>query len=501
MPTPASNGYTAVYGDNAEHYDDVVKPPQSPQEGAEMDAVAATAVRACAFTRAELQALLKEADYGEKRGAYNAYFRGDGDGGHLCRACGLAIGMHGVSSTSHGEGHDAAATRAPDTVKPTVTLAYLNNRRSGQPNGSNSKDLFVNRWTGTFANQPYYPVEAPLHWRGTAWYARFLEFDGYDTISTAGAAVRWRCTLPHTLSTEDAAAAGGDARPGETVQCNATFVTKGFRVDKNEKPLPGAAADFSVLRNEADTIEKHFKEVHQLEQVAVGRWTTSLVTDFCDHPRAVADCMFCYWCPAPMCCASKPGAGSSFFDNLMHSAPRDPKACGMQAVTGAHPRDSCLCTPAMLLNSYVLVFAGHASVFFSFGLVGAILTMCGFPCNSDKLPPILCWPCYTRRRRYVKALGAPESACQTRAITVFCCPCSEVQQWRETVNSGVWPGLMCCAASEADKAVMAPSVVRERYSVGGEYGVTAAAGASTEARRIARGVHDRSGPRVAIAMK
>jgi hypothetical protein len=106
---------------------------------------------------------------------------------------------------------------------------------------------------------------------------------------------------------------------------------------------------------------------------------------------------------------------------------------------------------------------------------------------------VLCCICYTRRRQFVKALDAAESPLLTKCIVLGCCPCSETQQFRELVNSGIWPGLMCCTASAADRAAMEPSAVRQRYSVGNTYGVRAKPGSrvgsmaigSTPAHRLA----------------
>jgi hypothetical protein len=89
---------------------------------------------------------------------------------------------------------------------------------------------------------------------------------------------------------------------------------------------------------------------------------------------------------------------------------------------------------------------------------------------------------------------------QTRCYTVFCCPCSELQQFRELRNSGIWPGLMCCSASEADRRAMVPSAVRERYSVGGAYGVRAKPGAGPLAEQTARRFAEFPAPRIGWRM-
>ena len=76
---------------------------------------------------------------------------------------------------------------------------------------------------------------------------------------------------------------------------------------------------------------------------------------------------------------------------------------------------------------------------------------------------MVCYTCYHRRRRYVRAIDAPESHTYTRWATVCCLPCSETQQWRELRNSGVWPGLMVCEPSAQDRAAMSPTAVAARF--------------------------------------
>ena len=117
---------------------------------------------------------------------------------------------------------------------------------------------------------------------------------------------------------------------------------------------------------------------------------------------------------------------------------------------------------------------------------------------------MICCGCYNRRRLLVRAVGASETRFETRCISIFCWPCSEVQQWREVMHSGVWPGLTLCTASDSDLAAMAPSAVRARYmDADGVYGVRAKADAppAAEAQRHAASVLDRPGPMVGVAME
>jgi hypothetical protein len=120
-------------------------------------------------------------------------------------------------------------------------------------------------------------------------------------------------------------------------------------------------------------------------------------------------------------------------------------------------------------------------------LVASIVTLFGFPCNSDSLPPLLCLTCYKHRRLLVQVLGADETPFQSRVKATCCCYCSEVQVWRELKASGVWAGLLCCTASEEDREYMSASAVRQRYSVDGAYAVRAT---SVEGERLLQGVRE-----------
>eukprot|EP00672_Neobodo_designis_P028933 CAMPEP_0174835970 /NCGR_PEP_ID=MMETSP1114-20130205/5746_1 /TAXON_ID=312471 /ORGANISM="Neobodo designis, Strain CCAP 1951/1" /LENGTH=107 /DNA_ID=CAMNT_0016069935 /DNA_START=28 /DNA_END=347 /DNA_ORIENTATION=+ len=102
----------SAYGSNA-----AVAAANYPQHDADTDKptapFTAATVEPCSLTRPQLHELLKESQYGAIRGAYNAYFREDpsGDGGHLCRACGLVLGMHREKAA---DGAEAAGTGSGD---------------------------------------------------------------------------------------------------------------------------------------------------------------------------------------------------------------------------------------------------------------------------------------------------------------------------------------------------------------------------------------------------
>jgi hypothetical protein len=149
------------------------------------------------------------------------------------------------------------------------------------------------------------------------------------------------------------------------------------------------------------------------------------------------------------------------------------------------PLDRCQCHPCMCVSTFYIVYA---AIYYPFMVVGAIFTLCGFPCNSDSLPPLMCHACYVHRRQMVRALDADESRCCTRTKATFCCYCSEVQVWREIKASGVWPGQMFCWAWESDRAYMSRNAVRGRYSVDGDYAVEAT---TAEGTRLLSGLRER----------
>jgi len=437
--------------------------------------VTAAMVEPCTLTRPQLHELLKESEYGAIRGAYNAYFREDpsGDGGHLCRGCGLVVGLH-RESADVATGLSMSAREVP---APSIRLAEM---QLGGQRG---------RFDGSFAAAP--SMARPIHWNQTAWFAWFLEFDGYDAITCDNSAsTRWRCVAP-------------DAHGRE---CGATFVTRGLQLDERQRPTPGTLCDMTVLQHDADFIEKHFNDVHQVEHQPGPGWTTSLF-GCCASPAVVCSCVFCYWWPPPWCCHD--GYGAAFFSALHVVAPSlseskhddDPKKRSHQLYAHGISPDHTQCSCSMLSSVFLFIGLMHATALAALGTAATILTLAGFPCNSDKFGPILCWPCFTRRRKFARALNTGESSCQSRAITVFCCPCSEIQQYRELVHSGVWAGLMCCKASAKDKAMMAPEAVRERYSVHGMYGVRPVPGAGPDARRLAASLPSRKGPVVQVPME
>ena len=333
------------------------------------------------------------------------------------------------------------------------------------------------------------------------------EFDAYEEEKTdvAGtgdqrqvvhtAKIRWRCGVHDSHGHE----------------CGAKFSTKGiaFSSQASEKTAKRAiyTASFSVLHTDEEAIAKHFNDAHLIEHVPAGRWTTSLL-GCCEAPAACCSCMF-FPCGSPCCCHN--GYGYGFSDILDRTIPQHPQLASHQ--TKGEPEygtlvpftkwDEYQCSKNCITIAWMpfaaLPLMGHITLIALMWGFASAVTLCGFPCNSDAFAPMLCEDCYFRRRRMVKALDADEGPCATRCAVVFCCPCSEVQLWRELRNSGVWPGLACCTASEADRAIMAPSAVRARYAgADGAYGVRAQAGAGRDAAALAASMLDRKGPAVML---
>jgi hypothetical protein len=394
---------------------------------------------ACAFSRDDLQFRLRD------QHPYDANFFLEGDT-HHCRGCGLAVDHHCVVGTAMVH-RQTPAFRLANVAAPSLTIAQFNDAAVGSVRDDGTRITAY-----------------PLHWKSAVWYAPFLAFTGYvrvakvlvDPDSSRSAApeqqlhfvAQWRCT----------------AQRADGSECGATFETKGR---DPENPI----IDMRPVAGAGDSIEQHFIESHGLRPVPAGGFRESFY-DVCAHPMAAAACCFCYWLPVPC----TPGFG--FAAGLAESIP----AHSSDATTSSAPRthvpsfapDRTQCRPAVLAAPLCLLRETPAAVLgcLVFGC-GSLLTLCGFPCGSDAVPPLLCISCYRRRRAMVEALGATESNAATRAKVVFCCPCSELQLWREVRSSGVWPGLPCCAASQADRDYMAPSAVRQRYSVDGHYGVNA----------------------------
>jgi len=471
-PSPAPYGANAAaYGNNTTWG----PAPQPPPAGG------------CTYSRQELQDLLKESDYGQNYGAYNAYFTSDGTGGHLCRTCNRPLGQHPGAAMPQPTGvdadtiNDASGTGGIDLPAPDVSV-YAPSLLTDTTNGLGVRQLVLSRG-----------VPCPRHWKGTAWFINFLEFDGFagKHVEVAGSKkrrrlntsvhMRWRCVAPNA---------------DHSGPCGATFVTKGVSLNERTLQPSKGAADMTIVGHAENSMHKHFSEVHQLETMPPGRWSTTLIGDYCQHPKAALSC-----CLFPMSTAVSVAdeGGRGFCDALTASGP--PPVSNQVAVAVIGP-DEVQCNGACAFNAAVTGVCVAPLIVAGMAVLGAlsVVTMLGIPCEEE-FPVLLCCCCYARRRRFVKTLDIDESHVYTKLATFFCCPCSEVQQWRELRNSGVWAGLVCCTASDEDKAAMTPSAVRERYGVGGEYGVRAQPGAGHLARRTAALIDTFPGPKIAWSME
>jgi hypothetical protein len=457
------------------------------------------AATACTFTRQELQDLFKESRFGAEQGLYSAYFRADPMGGHVCLACGLPIGRHRAPQGPAGAaGNDDAEllrkVPAPDlTREEAIERFYRKLARdcdsSDSSNGS-SADENTARVAAALARSDMRRRPLRLvHWTVDAGYGHgpwmgALEFDGFAGVHREGrktyATMRWRCVAPSTDGT------------GEP--CGATFVTDGARLDPGTLlPSKGSTASMSVLHASLDAIADHFKKDHELETFKPGRWSTDLMA-CCEEPKVALAFVACP-CGLPYDCLCNDGKHRRGFCNALNAtvhyggltpADHDAVQCSFGCVVGH-----------VLLAPIVAMLSFHASII---ALISA-LTCCGLPCDSDELPP-LCEPCFSRRRQLVDNIGADESSRMSRCITVCCLPCSECQQFREVRNNGAWPGMLCCTASDEDKAIMEPAAVRARFTLGGYYGVRPKDGAGPHAHGAASLLsQDLPGPKMGWSMK
>ena len=409
----------------------------------------------CNYTRGELAAMLERSGYGvEDPAMYAAFFRRDADGRHLCISCGFATGFHDEPNPDESNRKAAAAAanhrRRSDAGTPQVTPTHRPmdipppNRRLLEPGAPALLDA----------------VPFPAHWRGGAWFARMLRFEDYDYANAVHmdddakqrVPVRWRCT-----------ALSSDGR-GE---CGALLVTMGVVIDRR-RGLPIDGAVVSLVPNTggaAGSLEAHFRDAHRISHTPPaatnGRWTTGL-DDCCAEP-SVACSWLAFPCGIP--CGMSNGRGQSFCEALDRAAPNDKAS---QIFVRQFDRDGTHCAFGGMAASALFTFM--AVPFIVTGAVFSVLCCCGEPCDG---PPLVCVSCYTRRRDIVQAIGAEESPSATRWITVCCWPCSECQQWRELRNSGVWPGLLCCTASEQDRALMSAAAVSARYGLDGAGGLHA----------------------------
>lgn len=299
------------------------------------------------------------------------------------------------------------------------------------------------------------PVRYPLHWEGSVWYAglmRFRRFVARGPESTVIA--EWRCV----------------ADTVDGVPCRFTFQTEGYALERGAPVGLPSTAPVGPRIPGADFVE-HLRTAHDLAPAPPCRWSTGLC-ECCDAPAAACECATTYCCVSP--CEDDPAAHGFFLrlHELMPALAAGAAPAAQWATQSAkrRPNFSCgVCGIVAYLPLLPLLVVGYASV-----VALSLLTLCGVPCSdeTDECAPLALYPCYFQRRAMVRLQRIPETVTATKLTVICCCPCSELQLWRELRNSGVWPGLMCQGPSDADSAAMRSGVVRARYAVQGTYAVS-----------------------------
>lgn len=427
---PQQNSY---YGPPATSSPDAAwKPTAAPPPGQPVMGAVAAPAEPCRFTRGELMKLLADSGYGDNRGMYSAYFRQLPDGGHVCGACSLPIGSH----------TDAAVDTAPAAGAATVDFP-------APP--ANPHEVFKSAIDSDSSNADPYGFLYPEHWSGGAWFAPLLEFQRWRAMRVQEHDVRGR--KGHVTHMPGRASADFTCRvvTSTGAVCGHVFEIAGYRVNDGR---PQGFPDYRLENTTQPSIEQHMKDAHGLSHRPAGKWTTGLLA-ICEHPAAACECATSY-CLVSQC---TPVTGDGMCCRT--SAPLVESEGLPLTVVGSQLRPNC--SGGLGCMVIFVPFALHATLFFALAFVGSIVTICGYPCASDSLAPLVCLPCFKKRRALVKKLGVDEGDCATRSAVLFCCACSELQVWRETRNSGVWPGLLCCAPGEDDRHAMQLGTVRQRY--------------------------------------
>jgi hypothetical protein len=399
----------------------------------------------CRMTQPEFMQALERSGYGENDAVYRTFFHRADDGSALCNTCGLPIGHHPNTDPVVVPAERPSSRRGESEIPfppPDCTIQqYCDNPKLQHP--------FVGAVT------PY-----PPHWVGAAWYASLIAFVGHShneatTVHHSGK-LPYRKTTSHALLKYRCTIDG----------CGKVFEVEGPLVDPKNSASAGPV--FLRTMGNGESIEAHMSSTHGLKHLPAGRFATRLF-DCCKDPVfAINGCI--------------PNAANGLFlpfdtrvrvfDSFTTFEETDIRP-GHSFVYSTPLNDVQCDTPMCCLNFLTWVLQWCAVVMTVSLTLFGVLTVCGFPCNDDCFPPIPCCSCYYRRRRLVQVLGADESPACTRAKATFCCYCSEVQVRREIKASGVWPGLLCCEASEEDREYMKPSEVRQRYLVDGAYAVRA----------------------------
>jgi hypothetical protein len=351
-------------------------------------------IQACRMTRSELMKTLADSGFGERDAMYHAYFHRAADGSALCNTCGLQIGHH----ADHSDAVAAVAAqpvsrREEDEVTfppPDCTVQQY------------SQDAKRRQW-GIGTSSPY-----PLHWVGAVWYAPLIDFVGHSRKEVIGRAcpttfvrLKYRCTVD---------------------DCGKVFEMEGPRVDDRTSAAVGPIS-LKTMGN-AESIEAHMERVHGLKHLPAGRIATELF-DCCKDPAIAMTCC-CPFIDLRCTCMDSPLNRSYDVGLAPHAAiarvlePGGAElawlfAHGRHFFVSSAPLDEEQCQSGMCCSSVILIFfVPPAMAILALALLCSIVTLFGFPCNSDSLPPLLCSPCYRHRRELIKVLDADETPFQSQ---------------------------------------------------------------------------------------
>jgi hypothetical protein len=410
--------------------------------------------QACCLTSTVLMQALIDSGYGERVAIFRTVFHYAEDGSALCNACGMQIGQHA------------------DRSDPVMVVTESTSRSDNEVTFP-APDCTIQQYSRNRALQHFTigtVTSIPLHWVGAAWYAPFVDFVSHSRDEGSyrvHALLHYRCNIK---------------------RCGKLFEVEGPLLDR-QKNAPIGPVSLKTMGS-GETIEAHMGRIHGLKHLPARRFATRLF-DCCKDPAFATTCCIAYcstMIPCEDCDRGVPTCNS--IGRVFSSYPTSLRSEMVRGISFVHSAQlgqaQCACP---LFFGLVIDWSLGIMPLFGLGfLVASIVTLFGFPCNSDSLPPLLCWPCYHHRRQLVQVLGADETPFQSRVKATCCCYCSEVQVWRELKASGVWAGLLCSTASEEDREDMSASAVRQRYSVDGAYAVRAT---SVEGERLLQGVRKR----------
>jgi hypothetical protein len=389
----------------------------------------------CSFSREDLYVRLRD------RAAYDTHFSFEG-GAHHCRSCGLAVEHHCVLGTAVV--HRTPAFRIDHVAAPSLTVAQNNNTVVGSAHDDGTRIT------------PY-----PQHWRHSAWYTPFLAF-----AATCG----WRRRSSPNRDRKTQSSCCISWRTGAA--------RRRWRMGRNAAPRSRPRA--AIQRTQSSICVPpwvHWISSSSTSSRAMGcalRWPEVFAKGFTmyaltptrlRHAACATGCRY----------LASQGSGwlrawLRAFLRARRTRPRRPSR--VHTFRPSHPTARSAARRCSLRRCACCAIcpwrcpAASASA-------SAVCSRCA----ASLAATMPCPRCFASRVTVGAAPwwkpSAPPSPTPPRAKVVFCCPCSELQLWREVRASGVWPGLPCCRASQADLAYMTPNAVRQRYEVDGHYGVKA----------------------------